>query len=115
MSMTEITLILVVALILFGPEDLPQIARGLGKIVYWARKTYHSFMNDIQQMIDEPTRELRFIQKEITETVEKPAAQINELTAGKPEVQPENPLEVLPRGIVQDQRLKTENTAKREI
>ncbi|RJE46918.1 MULTISPECIES: twin-arginine translocase TatA/TatE family subunit [unclassified Dehalobacter] len=48
MSMTEIALILVIAVVLFGPEDLPVVARTLGKIIFQVRK----FTNEV-------TREFR--------------------------------------------------------
>ena len=38
MGFGEILLILAIALILFGPEDLPDIARTIGKIVFEIRK-----------------------------------------------------------------------------
>jgi sec-independent protein translocase protein TatB len=66
MSLTEITLIMVVALILFGPEDLPVIARTLGKMVFQARK----FLNEIT--------------KEFNEAIETPSNMINEALKDKP-------------------------------
>jgi Sec-independent protein translocase protein TatA len=54
MSFTEIALIMFVALILFGPEDLPVIARALGKIVFQGRKLMLEITQEFQQVINTP-------------------------------------------------------------
>lgn len=55
MSLTELTLILFVALILFGPEDLPVVARALGKIVLQARKYMNEITKEFKDAIDLPS------------------------------------------------------------
>lgn len=54
MGLTEIALILFVALVLFGPEDLPVIARTLGKIFYQFRKYTTELTKEFQAAIDSP-------------------------------------------------------------
>ena len=54
MGLTQIVIILVLALILFGPEDLPKIARQLGKIVYQIRKAYNDLSRELRDMADMP-------------------------------------------------------------
>lgn len=68
MSLTEIILILVVALVVFGQDDLPVIARTLGKIFFQARK----YINEIS--------------KEFQETVEIPAQVINDSLKTTPDI-----------------------------
>ena len=45
MSVAEIGLILFVVIIFFGPEDLPRIARALGKMI----RMYSNVKNEISQ------------------------------------------------------------------
>lgn len=61
LGITEIALVLVVALIFIGPKMLPEIASGLGKIIREIRKTTSDIRQDIEldDMIRGPLRELR--------------------------------------------------------
>lgn len=59
MSLTEISLILLVALILFGPEDLPVVARAVGKIVYQGRKYLREISQEFQEVIDTPVEVIK--------------------------------------------------------
>lgn len=54
MGLTELTLILFVALVLFGPEDLPVIARTLGKIVYQVRRYTTEISKEFQEALNTP-------------------------------------------------------------
>jgi sec-independent protein translocase protein TatB len=56
MGLTEILLILFVALIVFGPEDLPDVARALGKIVYQIRKYTTEITREIQEGYEAPAK-----------------------------------------------------------
>ncbi|ODA41999.1 twin-arginine translocase TatA/TatE family subunit [Desulfosporosinus sp. BG] len=58
MGLTEIILILVIALILFGPEDLPDIARTLGKVVFEIRKATNELTKEFQSSLDTPANVL---------------------------------------------------------
>jgi sec-independent protein translocase protein TatB len=62
----EVLLIGILILLLFGPERLPEFARGLGKALRRLRETYVAFTQEfkgdlqpIAQGLDEVTRELR--------------------------------------------------------
>lgn len=52
MSITELALILFVALILFGPEDLLVIAKTLGRIVREVRKYTDEISKEFQDTFD---------------------------------------------------------------
>lgn len=54
MGFTEILIILALALILFGPEDLPDIARKLGKIAYKIRKTTSEMSREFNNAMNMP-------------------------------------------------------------
>lgn len=67
MGFSEILIIMAIALILFGPEDLPDIARTIGKIVYEIRKATQELTGEIQSsLIDNP---VNVINKAFEETV----------------------------------------------
>ncbi|KUO73961.1 MAG: TatA [Desulfosporosinus sp. BRH_c37] len=55
MGFTEILLIMAIALILFGPEDLPDIARTIGKVVFEIRKATNELTKEFQGSMDTPT------------------------------------------------------------
>ena len=52
MGMGEIVLILVVALILLGPDKVPEIARTLGKVMRNLRKATADFTTTLTREID---------------------------------------------------------------
>ena len=56
MGISEIFLILVIALILFGPEDLPDIARTIGKAVFEIRKATQELTREFQDSMDPNTQ-----------------------------------------------------------
>ncbi|SPF55555.1 conserved hypothetical protein [Candidatus Desulfosporosinus infrequens] len=58
MGITEIILIMAIALILFGPEDLPEIARTMGKVVFEIRKATHELTKEFQSSFDTPSKVL---------------------------------------------------------
>ena len=50
---TELIVILVIVLLLFGAKRLPDLARGLGKSIQEFKKASREAENDIRQSIDE--------------------------------------------------------------
>ncbi|WP_206811624.1 twin-arginine translocase TatA/TatE family subunit [Paradesulfitobacterium ferrireducens] len=54
MSLSEIIIIMAIALILFGPEDLPDIARMLGRIIYEIRKAVNDLTSEFEDVVKEP-------------------------------------------------------------
>ncbi|HHV64550.1 MAG TPA: twin-arginine translocase TatA/TatE family subunit [Peptococcaceae bacterium] len=114
MSFTEITLIMFIALILFGPEDLPVIARALGKIVLQIRKITQEITQEFQQAINAPSEVISEALKEVpakskTSKPEDKAKDNEELLSYEDEakdvslqkpVQETNPLTELPSEII---------------
>lgn len=58
MSMTGIIVILVAALILFGPEELPRIARSVGKFVGQAQRIYKGYTKEFRDILEEPIKDI---------------------------------------------------------
>lgn len=51
MSLTEILLILVVALIVIGPKQIPQVAHQVGRFLAKCKQIYNYYRNEIDQSI----------------------------------------------------------------
>ena len=52
LGLTEITLILVVILILFGGKRIPELAKALGKAQYEYKKAKETLQNEAQDLKD---------------------------------------------------------------
>jgi Tat protein translocase TatB subunit len=65
----ELLLILVVALLVFGPKKLPEIAKMLGKTLHDFRKTINDAKATIQEEIDKAdiTKDLKEMDNDIKE------------------------------------------------
>ncbi len=62
-GITEIILLLLIAFIVVGPEDLPRIARALGRFVRYLRKMLQEIKRETG--FDEVTSEIRDVDREI--------------------------------------------------
>jgi sec-independent protein translocase protein TatB len=69
MGFTEIALILFVALLVFGPEDLPVIARTLGRLVFQARNMWQELTVDLKDIIETPSNTINSAVKSPLNTV----------------------------------------------
>ncbi len=52
LGLTEIALILVVILVLFGGKRIPELARALGKAQYEYKKAKETLQNEAQELKD---------------------------------------------------------------
>jgi sec-independent protein translocase protein TatB len=61
LGMSEIVVILIVALVFLGPKKLPELASGIGKMIRELRKATSDIKNEIQldETISKPMEELR--------------------------------------------------------
>jgi Tat protein translocase TatB subunit len=65
-SMSELLILMVIGVIIFGPEDLPDIARTVGKFVY-----------EIKKMFNDATKDFKEATKDFTDVIETPSKVIN--------------------------------------
>ncbi len=102
MSFTEITLIMVVALILFGPEDLPAVARTIGKIVFQIRKFAEEITKELQDSINAPVPAVKPKDEKQNEDSEELLSyqQVFDADTAITVKQAKNPLEELPSDII---------------
>jgi Tat protein translocase TatB subunit len=59
LGMQELIVIFVIALIVFGPKRLPELARSLGKGVSELRKTLHDVKEQIDSEVGEVTKPVK--------------------------------------------------------
>ena len=91
LSGSEIVVILLLALIVLGPEKLPEAIRKFGRVYSEIRKISNGFQSEFKNAFDEPMRELRETAQLTRDAVLKPLQ--DEPEPKKPEIQ--NP-EVVP-------------------
>lgn len=74
-SLTELLLIFVVALIAFGPDKLPEIAKALGKLSRDLHKASNAvrreFYNSVYEPAGEVTREIRSAENKLVTAAQK--------------------------------------------
>ena len=56
-GLPEVTVILILALLIFGPKKLPELGKQLGKTLKSLKKASNEFQNEIAQVINEPEKE----------------------------------------------------------
>ena len=56
-GLPEVTVILILALLIFGPKKLPELGKQLGKTLKSLKKASIEFQNEIDQVINEPESE----------------------------------------------------------
>ena len=74
-GLPEVTVILILALLIFGPKKLPELGKQLGKTLKSLKKASNEFQNEIDQVINEEDK------KEYPKSIE--SNQINEINQEK--------------------------------
>ena len=59
LSGSELVFLLLLALIVLGPEKLPEAVRKFGKTYGEVKKMSNGFQNELRSALDEPMREMR--------------------------------------------------------
>ena len=59
MSGTEIVFLLVIGLVVLGPEKLPGVIRRVGQVYREVRNISDGFKKAVADVVDEPLREIR--------------------------------------------------------
>jgi len=57
-GLPEVTVILVLALLIFGPKKLPELGKQLGKTLKSLKKASNEFQNEIDQVMNEEDKEV---------------------------------------------------------
>ena len=56
-GLPEVTVILILALLIFGPKKLPELGKQLGKTLKSLKKASNEFQNEIDQVLSEEDKE----------------------------------------------------------
>ena len=56
-GLPEVTVILILALLIFGPKKLPELGNQLGKTLKSLKKASNEFQNEIDQVMNEEDKE----------------------------------------------------------
>ena len=81
-GLPEVTVILILALLIFGPKKLPELGKQLGKTLKSLKKASNEFQNEIDKVINEEEKKELPISIESNEKNEK-----NEINQEKPELE----------------------------
>jgi len=74
-GLPEVTVILILALLIFGPKKLPELGKQLGKTLKSLKKASNEFQNEIDQVMNKEDKE------EAPKSIE--SNQINEINQEK--------------------------------
>lgn len=106
LSGSEIVVILLLALIVLGPEKLPEAIRRFGRVYGELRRMSRGFQSEFKNAFDEPARELRetaeMTRQAVRQVIDpavpdfrtqsaKAASDQSSRSDGTPDVTPENP------------------------
>ena len=85
LSGSEIVVILLLALVVLGPEKLPEAIRRFGRVYGELRRMSKGFQSEFKEAFDEPIRELRATAQMTTDAVRAAIDSPDELAvAGEP-------------------------------
>ena len=56
-GLPEVTVILILALLIFGPKKLPELGKQLGKTLKSLKKASNEFQNELDQVMNEEDKE----------------------------------------------------------
>jgi len=87
-GMIEMFVIVVMAIIVVGPKDLPKLLRSVGQFVSKIRAMGQEFQNSIKQIADEV--ELEDVTRKLNEAGNIPLDDLDTAPDIKPEPEPEN-------------------------
>ena len=92
MSGSEIVVILLLALVVLGPEKLPEAIRRFGRVYGELRRMSKGFQSEFKDAFDEPIRELRATAQMTTDAVRSAIDSPDEPSvAGEPTTGSESP------------------------
>jgi len=74
---SEVVILLLLALVVLGPEKLPDAIRRFGRVYAEVRKMSQGFQSELRQALDEPVRELRSTADMARRIIEDPGESIS--------------------------------------
>jgi sec-independent protein translocase protein TatB len=105
----EAIAILVIALIVLGPEKLPDAIRKFGNIYGELRRMSHGFQSELRDAFDEPLRELRGTAQMMQDAVNEPVKSVKSAMTA-PVVGGGKPAETTKKGPADETQAPAEET-----
>ena len=68
-GLPEVTVILILALLIFGPKKLPELGKQLGKTLKSLKKASNEFQNEIDQVMNEEDESPKSIESNLTNEI----------------------------------------------
>ena len=68
-GLPEVTVILILALLIFGPKKLPELGKQLGKTLKSLKKASNEFQNEIDQVMNEEDESTKSIESNQTNEI----------------------------------------------
>ncbi len=68
-GLPEVTVILILALLIFGPKKLPELGKQLGKTLKSLKKASNEFQNEIDQVMNEEDESPKSIESNQTKEI----------------------------------------------
>ena len=68
-GLPEVTVILILALLIFGPKKLPELGKQLGKTLKSLKKASNEFQNEIDQVMNEEDESNKSIESNQTNEI----------------------------------------------
>lgn len=78
----ELLIIMVLALVVLGPEKLPEAMRRIGRAYGELRRMGSGFTRELREAIDEPTNDLRRVMTETSEAVDEALRSVDPTRSG---------------------------------
>jgi TatA/E family protein of Tat protein translocase len=108
-GLPELLIILVIALIVFGPKKLPDLAKSLGKGIAEFKKVTDEFKSTVESDLSGIENEFKDVKKDLTEVASQAEIQVGS-EAAPPEPRPfANPF-AASSSLVEDQDVKKDLT-----
>lgn len=76
----EILIILVIAFLLFGPKELPEIGKQVGKAVKGFKETTEDLRQSVEPEINMITQELKSVEQDLESSIKEAEEQIKGAT-----------------------------------
>ena len=80
----EILIILVIAFLLFGPKQLPEIGRQVGKAVKGLKETADDLRQSVEPEVNLIQQEVKMVEQDLTASMKEAEEEIDSITK-KPE------------------------------
>lgn len=102
LSLPHLVVIFVIALVVFGPQKLPELARTLGKLMAEFRKASGDFRSAFEEEMRDLERQARETERKVKEASHLPAASAPLSAEPTPEPSPEHTISAEPLSSTYD-------------